>query len=297
MKTRTRIKKSFITRSLIRRSLIFSSRVSWVLVLGFVLSCGGLAEPEDGNAADDVERTAQQNPTVNGCAVWSSVSAAAAGASVVLASATGACAVGTAVTTGGIATPICVIPADATGIAILTALGSGTATYLICKNAPNWLEQTIPNIKTMWLAIAAAAAQQRRCEQKMLREYYDPPECDHSHSPCYLPQYCHQHLYQDNQRSDCTIFYHQKTLTAICVPNPNYRPAAPVPSSSSPTAPPTSSCPTGVRGSIPNWSFCTSHATCQSGVCACARPSGSGAGQGNKCLPTIDYFRAWCGAC
>ncbi|MCC6750126.1 MAG: hypothetical protein IT371_20840 [Deltaproteobacteria bacterium] len=55
-------------------------------------------------------------------------------------------------------------------------------------------------------------------------------------------------------------------------------------------------CPTTATGTVGNWTGCSKHADCQSGICACASPTGDGATHGSQCLPNMEYFRAWCTA-
>lgn len=56
-----------------------------------------------------------------------------------------------------------------------------------------------------------------------------------------------------------------------------------------------SGCPSGATGTTADWSPCSDHTSCRSGVCGCSNPN-TGTQYANKCLPNIQYYNGWCSA-
>lgn len=100
---------------------------------------------QDDPQGEEPEAVGETQQELNGCAIASSIAGAATGFAVSAWYTTGACAGGTLVTTGGAATPICVVPAAAGAASVLAGVAAGGIAYMACTNAGT---QTITKAKT-----------------------------------------------------------------------------------------------------------------------------------------------------
>lgn len=116
---------------------------SFALLLAVAIGPAGCAsevDTDDDGAGDDVEEVDTTMQPLSACTIAGGASGAAAGFAVSAWWATGACAGGTLVTTAGVATPICVVPATAAAAGTLAAVVAGGAAFLACNQLSGWVQ-------------------------------------------------------------------------------------------------------------------------------------------------------------
>lgn len=120
------------------------SAIALCLLVGAASATGCASAPVDEPLEEpEVAETTEQPLTT--CAVASTVAGAATGFAVAAWYTTGACAGGTLVTTAGVATPVCVIPAAAGAAGVLAGVAAGGIAYLACTETGT---RTITKAKT-----------------------------------------------------------------------------------------------------------------------------------------------------